>query len=355
MSRRANPVAVGAFVLGGVAIALVAIASLAAGNLFEQRIPFVLQFDGSINGLPLGAPVKFKGVEIGNVTRIGLPLPGTEPELPIRVYIVLAGKRLEDVGGLERFASPEGLEDVIRRGLRAQLESESFVTGVRYVALKMEPYTAARIHDPIAGYPEIPTLPSEFDLAQSNASQIIARLGALDFEELYDRILAAVRSIVDLGQSSQLRAAMASVDVAGTELARLSATLEREIPPLALSLRNVSDRAQPLQEELERTLAAARGTLESIRALAESLDRRTQPLLANLTAASQRLEKLQNELGSAAVAARDLLDPSAPLSTDLARALDELTAMAHSVRRFLEALEHNPTMLLRGRAEPDDR
>src|SRR5208282_4872956 len=141
MGKKTNPAIVGAFVLGAIALAVLAVIALGSGRLFQKRYEYVLFFQGSVNGLRVGAPVKFKGVEIGSVTRIlvNLNTPQVQPQAAggsfrIPVIIELQERRLIRTG-----ANEAGLEDqqligsLIDRGLRAELSMESFVTGVLYV------------------------------------------------------------------------------------------------------------------------------------------------------------------------------------------------------------------------------
>ncbi len=74
MGKRVNPATVGAFVLGAIGLILVAVVVFGSGHLFRKTHEFVIYFAGDINGLRVGAPVKFKGVEIGMVQRIKLRL-----------------------------------------------------------------------------------------------------------------------------------------------------------------------------------------------------------------------------------------------------------------------------------------
>ncbi|HVA40560.1 MAG TPA: MlaD family protein, partial [Candidatus Binataceae bacterium] len=56
--------------LGAVALAIGAVVILGSGRLFKQQHLFVLYFKSDVNGLKVGAPVKFRGVEIGSVTAV---------------------------------------------------------------------------------------------------------------------------------------------------------------------------------------------------------------------------------------------------------------------------------------------
>jgi paraquat-inducible protein B len=68
MSMRANPTAIGLFLLGVLVIAIAGTAVLASATWFQQRTTFVSFFPESVNGLENGAPVKFQGVPVGSVT-----------------------------------------------------------------------------------------------------------------------------------------------------------------------------------------------------------------------------------------------------------------------------------------------
>ena len=64
---------VGGFVLGGVLLAVLAVVVFGSGRLFRDTEPFISFFDGSVSGLAIGAPVRFRGIEVGTVTDASLP------------------------------------------------------------------------------------------------------------------------------------------------------------------------------------------------------------------------------------------------------------------------------------------
>ena len=67
MNHRVSPMLIGAFVLGALLLAVMAVVVIGSGRYFRRTSPFVLYFPGSVNGLREGAAVKFRGVEIGSV------------------------------------------------------------------------------------------------------------------------------------------------------------------------------------------------------------------------------------------------------------------------------------------------
>ena len=63
---------VGLFLIVGLAIVIVGIVWLGMSNYFEKGRFFVAYFDESVQGLDKDSPVKYRGVYIGRVHRIGV-------------------------------------------------------------------------------------------------------------------------------------------------------------------------------------------------------------------------------------------------------------------------------------------
>ena len=125
MNKKISPTLMGAFVVGALALLVIAIIALGSARLFRKTYEFVLFFQGSVNGLNVGAPVKYKGVEIGSVTDILLQLEKVEPGR-IPVIIELDAKKLAGRGFRgSLLVDPDELQRAIDQGLRGQLQMES--------------------------------------------------------------------------------------------------------------------------------------------------------------------------------------------------------------------------------------
>ena len=74
MSKRVSPAVIGAFVVASFAILVVALIVVGSGKMFTRPIRFICMFQGNLNGLKVGAPVKVRGVQIGTVAMIELRL-----------------------------------------------------------------------------------------------------------------------------------------------------------------------------------------------------------------------------------------------------------------------------------------
>ena len=78
MSKKTQPALIGAFVLGAITLAIAALFFVAGGDLWKKKSRYIMYFDGSVYGLQVGAPVVFRGVNIGLVRQIGIALDSNQ-------------------------------------------------------------------------------------------------------------------------------------------------------------------------------------------------------------------------------------------------------------------------------------
>ena len=250
MGRKANPVVIGAFVVGAIALAVMGIIVFGSGRLFADTTSFVSYFTGSVDGLSVGSPVKFKGVEIGEVTSIQLDL-GEEARIP--VWIEIDNKKIVAYGAGRWTSDPTHLRAEVERGLRAQLNTQSIVTGLLFVQLDYHPGApAVFVSPPDDQGHEIPTIPTTLEQAQQAAAEIIANLKEVDFEGFGRAVRAAIDGINQTVNAPGLQAALQSLP---ETVANVNKTLE-SIQRLA---GNLDQRTEPLVDEPESGLRALDG------------------------------------------------------------------------------------------------
>src|SRR5262249_51237258 len=132
------------------------------GKFFTQKQVFVAYFDESIKGLSIGAPVTFNGVKIGSVTDIKVVVARDEAKGWTPVFFEIEADRFQDRAGHRVKFQPGApdLKHLIDRGMRAQLETQSLVTGQLAVSLDLHPGAPIRLTGLRPEPPEIPTIPS---------------------------------------------------------------------------------------------------------------------------------------------------------------------------------------------------
>jgi len=305
-SKRASPTLVGVFVLGALALAVAGLAVFGSGKLFRRTAQFVMVFGGSVNGLSVGAPVKFRGVQVGSVTKIMLSLPGmTLPELRIPVFIEIDQDLVSKLGGMINPAEPTSFAALIDEGLRAQLQLESIVTGVLFVELDLFPGSPVNLFLPKeSGYLEIPTQPTLLQEASQTGADLIAKLRDVDFDGLVTSIRDAARSVGDLAGSPELRQSL----VAARE-----------------------------------AMVSARDTLNEIRP-------RIPQLASGVDSASNRLQGSLKRFDTTLGSVNRLVDPRAPLVYQLTTTLGDLGKAAQSIRELADYLDRNPSAIITGRS-----
>lgn len=163
MIRKINKTTIGAFVVGAIALLLIAITVFGSGQIFRQADKYVLFFNGSVKGLSVGAPVIFRGVKIGNVVSINLAYDEQTQEVLIPVVIDVELSRVMGIPEMPGY--PDYLK-FIEQGLRARLEIQNFITGQLMLALDFYPDKPAKFYGIVKTHPELPALPISPDIFQ---------------------------------------------------------------------------------------------------------------------------------------------------------------------------------------------
>jgi paraquat-inducible protein B len=321
--------AIGAFVLGGIVLGLGAIILFGNFRLFQPVTAAAVVFEGSISGLSVGAPVTFRGVRVGSVERIVIQYEPSNKTAYIPVTLRLEPDRVR-VAGQTREEAGVDLQSLIARGLRAELVTQSFVTGQSQIDLDFDPGSMAKLHPGVTSLMEIPT-------RQSAIQRVTEQLSQLPLGELVGNTNAALISVRSLAEK-----------------------LDTDLPPLVASLKATSDGASQTLDGASHTLDVATKaiadlqgrldkTLGHVDTLAVNSDQQLvqrsadlHALIASTTQTVQQTRDILNELKGVTAARSDV-------RTNLDATLRDLAAAAASLRGFASDVEQNPQLLLTGR------
>jgi phospholipid/cholesterol/gamma-HCH transport system substrate-binding protein len=329
MNKRISPTLIGAFVVGALALVVIAVIAFGSGELFRQTKQFVLFFPGEVNGLRVAAPVKFRGVEIGSVKQILLQL---EPDLKVQripVVIEIDLKKLTSRGASgAALNDPKAFKALIDQGLRGQLRTESLVTGVLYVGLDLFPGTAANFFQSPESkkYEEIPTVPTAFEQAQDAATKIIAKLEEIDFKGLMNSTKATLDGINQLVSSPALKSSLQALD-------ETMPKVEEAVLSLNKLANTVDVKISDLSDDFRQTSAAAREAMQ-----------RAGITMKQTDSALQAAE-------AAMVNIKGAVDPNSPTFYELTKSLREVSSAARSLRLLANSIERNPRSLIFGKPE----
>lgn len=244
---------------------------------FRFRFYFVAEFDQSLRGLEPGAPVEYRGIQIGRVERILIKeliaqrVAGTERPIPVLIYLEPARFGMEDSEESVE-AMRESILLAVKNGMRASLQTGNLITGALYINVDWYKDQPAVTVGEFEGFQVLPTIPSGLGRLQQQVASVLDKLNALPVEPML------VKATGTLGTMD------------GT-LASLTATLK------SLQQLLEKDGTKALPDDLSRTLAELRQTLDGFSpdsAVGESLG----SSVFELNQALRNLEELTRTLSA---------------------------------------------------------
>lgn len=176
MRKEPNKKLIGLFVVVGVVIFALLIAGYVRKELFPPKENMVVMyFDESVKGLSVGSPVVFKGVEIGKVAKIDLIANPENMEFRIPVYVKLGENKVNPYGKRTFYEDKMLLDTLIKKGLRARLITQNYLTGQLMIELEMLPDTPIKLRSKRQNVLEIPTVLSPIGELSKNMQKLPIR------------------------------------------------------------------------------------------------------------------------------------------------------------------------------------
>ena len=322
---RANPAVVGGFVVGAIALIVVGLLLFGGTGWFVQHNRYIAYFPGSVKGLQVGAPVDFRGVTIGEVTEIRVLYDPQKVSARIPVIMELDPTRIEITGRQGVETQPQDVERLIEAGFRAQLQSQSLLTGLLFVNLDFYPDKPPRLVGGDEPYPEIPTIPSDLEQLQQTAGDVAARMPAL-LDQL-NGLLTELNQALDQ-TSGDFSSIVSDVAVISKEIRQSTPEVVARATEATADLRRVAGTL----EDLLTTNRDAIGAMIDEWTIAASAMRRTADQVDKLVA--------ENRPGLRDFTQEGLYEYTG-LAQDAQRLVDQIT-------RIAEELERDPARFLFG-------
>ena len=179
----------GIFVLLGAAALVALVLIFGARNLFSKTMTVETYIRESVQGLDVGAPVRFRGVRIGQVQMIALSGSIYEESVPYaerKQYVVV---RMQITPPTEDDAD-KYIEKLVHDGLRAQIRGQG-ITGINYIELDFvrDPAKLATLpYSWTPKYPVVPSQPSPVNILLDNVENALKNFNHMNLAETQAKI-----------------------------------------------------------------------------------------------------------------------------------------------------------------------
>ena len=240
---------------------------------YTERLTYVLYFDGSVRGLKVGAPVDFRGIIVGQVKDIKLVYDHAVGDLRIPVLIEIEPDRVAQVGNtgpVEDYDTGRFIQSLVARGLRAQLQTESLLTGRLFIELEFHPETQAKVVGGFGDHPELPTIPTSMEVLTGGLAKVVDTMSKLPLERLIENAASAAGGIdrVVRGLDEKIVPLASSLDGTLKQARKTLATANGLLSP-----------DSPTQHDLATTLRELSAAARAVRALAAYLERHPEAIV----------------------------------------------------------------------------
>ena len=329
MSKQANPTIIGIFVLGALCIALLGITVFSSGRWFTEKSEFVIYFNESVNGLSVGALVKMQGVPIGKVTDIHVQLDPETKRILTPVFIEIDHEKCKLLLQFKGDGSEQTLmQQLIKDGLRMQLQYTSIVTGKLYVETLLRPASLMKLTHLNEDFVELPAITSSSQEVQKNVTDVMREIQSIDIKELFAELLITVRNIKQITGSEDTRQAIHALSVSLTELQGI--------------LTSFNLRSDAIASHAEKTLKYSSSTMQKLDNATDPLLEDVHETLVNTNATLEQFQLSANNVGEA-------FNEDAQLQQNVNGALNELRRSAKSIRLLADYLQRHPEAIISGK------
>lgn len=272
---------------------------------FGQQLQLISYFPGSVAGLSVGAEVTLYGLKVGEVTDVSLVYDPQKDRIVVPVRYRVEAGRILNIAPVQGLPPGTLAAEMVRRGLRATLQSPSLITGQKIISLERLPDAPPAELKREGDVFVIPT--SEvggFDSITRSANELLSKINRIDFDRIGKSLAGAASGLDDTINGPQLKKTLAALEKAMVDVQDIARKLDvdaapalKRLPEIALQLQDAITKANRLfgslnagygdesrfRRDLDRLLPQLTDTARSIRALTDLLARHPEALIKGRT------------------------------------------------------------------------
>ena len=310
---------VGLFVIIGVLLGAAVIVWIGAAKYFEKGARYVTYFDESVQGLQVDSRVKYRGVDVGSVERIGVAPDQRLVEVVVKI----------------------NLEGNLETGAVSQLKAAG-ITGIVFVELDRRKPDDEIVFPPEgtkAPYPVIPSQPSQTKQMLSSVDRIMDRIAQVDIAGLSDQIKATSKAMEGFLAGPETENILKRLDSATAALDRGLQRIDRiladgKVESAISSLGQGLGEARQGLGEARTGIGETREGIAEIRKLVAAVGREVGHLkTAEIAGKSNRLIEEINRR-------------TKEVATEMVSTTDDIRQAVESLRMLIEDIRANPSDLL---------
>ncbi len=321
MKNKISPAAIGMFVMAASIIAVAAVMVFGAAKFFSRTENFISFFSESVNGLDVGAPLKYKGVKIGKVEGIFISSSKNIKESSVSVVYSIDIDQLRRKTGTDFKDYSDWMDEQIAEGLRAKLNYQSIVTGMLYIELDFIADKGEKYDLKYGGtrFKEIPAAKSGLSELAKGFEKTMADVAKIDFAGIGQNVHSAIMKVNE----------------------KLDAIDAKAISDNAVSaLKGVDDLVR------NRDVAEAIKKLDVLLSDSDALVNDARAELKNFSSSgaslAARLDEVLRNVNS-------VVAPQSPLRYQIAVLVKTMNDSMSYISNFTDYLQRNPNSLLRGK------
>jgi phospholipid/cholesterol/gamma-HCH transport system substrate-binding protein len=338
MSKRASPAAIGGFVVGAVALAVAGVLIFGSGKFFADTVDAVMYFEGDLSGLDNGAAVAFEGVSIGTVTDIGVFVDANDYSVRAPVVVEIRRDHFRLIGESHLPAKGQAIKALVeQRGLRAQLQSESMVTGQRFIQLAFHP-DAPPVQvtiDPLTKLPQIPTIPTTIQQVQDAVRKALVKISEMPLEDIIHNLSQTLEGIDRLVNAPEVMDSVRALKTTLVDAQQLVRNVNKELGTAMTSFTTTMGSFNKLAGDMSK--------------LTQNVDGRVPEVLTSFTEAAQTAQKTLDQAQQTLVSVNGTIEPNSPVRYEMLKALRDLSDTARALRALADYLERYPNSVIFGR------
>ena len=237
--------------------------------IYHRTIQVVMYFNESVRGLNLDAPVLLRGIPVGKVIGMDLEIDGKTADIQIPVMVEVEPDRIKLVNKQENSTPKENIGRLVAKGLRAQLQTGSLLTGQLYIALDLFPESKIVMHNNRTGYLEFPTTPNAWTQITNSAHAIMDKISKLPLETMATEINKTLQSLQGTSKAATTTLTTATGTLAGADKTMSSAQ----------HMLSTLEPGSTTQYELNQLLKELTQTAVSVRQLTDYLEEHPDSLI----------------------------------------------------------------------------